>query len=309
MIVYDYNIFNINIKGYNIYLILGSNAQINNCSMIIKSFYKDYAVNFLGIDECEEFIKLNNNFESIFSNKKLIEIIISNENSLNLILKTIISKINNIYIKNNIFVILVNNTLIQIKKTLYFDYINKNGLIIISYLFNKYCIISWIKGLLIFYKKKINDNVPSYIYLLYKYNIDKIDQMIKKIVYTFEDKKNIEIEDIKKLVLLKNKYSIENLIESLVNKDIKKSIDIYNYLKNNFLNYGLLFFLLKNEINNLVKLNYKSKLNNNNTNNLTYNEIKFLLSRLSKIDGCIKNKKEDQLWNYIIEIVLCILNK
>ena len=50
------------------------------------------------------------------------------------------------------------------------------------------------------------------------------------------------------------------------------------------------FFLLKNEINNLIKLNYESKLNNNNTNNLTYNEIKFLLSRLSKIDGCIKIK-------------------
>ena len=46
MIVYDYNIFNINIKGYNIYLILGSNVQINNCSMIIKSFYKNYTVNF-----------------------------------------------------------------------------------------------------------------------------------------------------------------------------------------------------------------------------------------------------------------------
>ena len=250
---------------YNFYLLYGENFGLKkDIKEIIKNSaaQKDDDVEVLSIYENEIISKEENFYDfiysgSLFGNKKIITVYDTTDK--------VISKIEDIYEKypENVFFIFFSNALEKKSKLRNFFEINKKTVCVPCYLDNERDLVNIaqleLKNNNIFLSREIIN------LLIEKSNADRnnLRNEIEKIKSYSLNKKNITVEEIKNLINFTGDHKSENLINECLSGNILQYKKIISEMYENTINQVLLFRILSNKIQRLLKMKeQENKLNN-----------------------------------------------
>jgi len=229
MIIKSYETNKINLKKNNIYLLYGENEGLKN--KVINDTFKEFIKNTYKYDEKEILNNKENFFNKIFSKsffetKKLIIILRSSDKIVDIV-EEVIEK----SIEDTKIILLANILEKKSKLRLLFEK-NKNIICIPFYADNNQTLNSIANYY--FKEKKIPISQETINILVARSRGDRLNlnNEITKIENFTNNKKNINITDILKLTNLAENYSVNELVDSCLAKNSKKTINILN--ENNY---------------------------------------------------------------------------
>ena len=260
MIIKSYELNKINLKKNNIYLLYGENEGLKN--KVINDTFKEFLKNIYRYDEKEILDNKENFFNTIlsksfFETKKFIMILRSSDKIVNII-EEVLEKIT----EDTKIILLAGILEKKSKLRLLFEK-NKNVICIPLYADNDQTLSSIANSY--FKEKKIPISQEIINLLVARSRGDRLNlnNEITKIENFTKNKKKVNINDILKLTNLAENYSVTELVDSCLAKNLTKTVNILN--ENNYSTEDCILiiktFLIKTK--RLNKLQNQTKDNKN----------------------------------------------
>ena len=229
MIIKSYEINKINLKKNNVYLLYGENEGFKN--KVINDTFKKFSKNIYKYDE-KEILNNKENFfnkilsKSFFETEKLIIILRSTDKIVNII-EEIIEK----NIEDTKIILLAN--ILEKKSKLRILFEKNKNIVCIPFYADNFQTLSNIANTY-FREKKIPISQEIINILVARSRGDRLNlnNEITKIENFTKSKKTINVDDILKLTNLAENYSVNELVDSCLAKNSKKTINILN--ENNY---------------------------------------------------------------------------
>jgi len=327
MIIKSYEINKINLKKNNVYLLYGENEGFKN--KVINDTFKKFSKNIYRYDE-KEILNNKENFfnkilsKSFFETEKLIIILRSTDKIVNIIEKIIEKNIEDTKI------ILLANILEKKSKLRILFEKNKN-IVCIPFYADNFQTLSNIANTY-FREKKIPISQETINILVARSRGDRLNlnNEITKIENFTKSKKIINVDDILKLTNLAENYSVNELVDSCLAKNSKKTINILN--ENNYSTEDCILiiktFLIKAK--RLNKLKSQTKENENidqlitsfkppifwkdkeiikeQVKNWTLKKVENLIYKINEIELLIKKNSSNSI-NILFDFIITQSNK
>ena len=229
MIIKSYEINKINLKKNNVYLLYGENEGFKN--KVIDDTFKKFSKNIYKYDE-KEILNNKENFfnkilsKSFFEKEKLIIILRSTDKIVNII-EEIIEK----NIEDTKIILLAN--ILEKKSKLRMLFEKNKNIVCVPFYADNFQTLSNIANTY-FREKKIPISQETINILVARSRGDRLNlnNEITKIENFTKSKKIINVDDILKLTNLAENYSVNELVDSCLAKNLKKTINILN--ENNY---------------------------------------------------------------------------
>ena len=229
MIIKSYEINKINLKKNNVYLLYGENEGFKN--KVINDTFKKFSKNIYRYDE-KEILNNKENFfnkilsKSFFETEKLIIILRSTDKIVNII-EEIIEK----NIEDTKIILLAN--ILEKKSKLRMLFEKNKNIVCVPFYADNFQTLSNIANTY-FREKKIPISQETINILVARSRGDRLNlnNEITKIENFTKSKKIINVDDILKLTNLAENYSVNELVDSCLSKNSKKTINILN--ENNY---------------------------------------------------------------------------
>ena len=229
MIIKSYEINKINLKKNNVYLLYGENEGFKN--KVINDTFKKFSKNIYKYDE-KEILNNKENFfnkilsKSFFETEKLIIILRSTDKIVNII-EEIVEK----NIEDTKIILLAN--ILEKKSKLRILFEKNKNIVCIPFYVDNFQTLSNIANTY-FREKKIPISQETINILVARSRGDRLNlnNEITKIENFTKSKKIINVDDILKLTNLAENYSVNELVDSCLAKNLKKTINILN--ENNY---------------------------------------------------------------------------
>ena len=229
MIIKSYELNKINLKKNNIYLLYGENEGLKNKA--INDIFKEFSKNKYKYDEKEILDNKENFFNSIFlksffETKKIIIISRTSDKIVNVI-EEILEK----NIEDTKLILLASILEKKSKLRLLFEK-NKNIICVPFYTDNNQTLSNIVNSY--FKEKKIAISQETINLLVDRSRGDRINlnNELNKIENFTKNRKKINITEILKLTNLAENYSVTELVDSCLAKNLKKTVNILN--ENNY---------------------------------------------------------------------------
>ena len=327
MIIKSYELNKINLKKSNIYLLYGENEGLKN--KVINDTFKEFLKNIYKYDEKEILYNKENFFNSIFSKsffetKKLIMILRSSDKIVNII-EEILEKIT----EDTKIILLAGILEKKSKLRLLFEK-NKNIICIPFYADNNQTLSSIANSY--FKEKKIPISQETINLLVARSRGDRLNlnNEITKIENFTKNKKKVNINDILKLTNLAENYSVTELVDSCLAKNLTKTVNILN--ENNYSTEDCILiiktFLIKakrlNKLQNQTKENknidqvitsfkppifWKDKeIVREQIKNWTLKKVENLIYKINEIELLIKKNSSNSI-NILFDFIITQSNK
>ena len=229
MIIKSYELNKINLKKNNIYLLYGENEGLKNKA--INDIFKEFSKNKYKYEEKEILDNKENFFNSVFlksffETKKIIIILRASDKIVNVI-EEILEK----NIEDTKLILLANILDRKSKLRLLFEK-NKNIICIPFYADNNQTLSNIVSSY--FKEKKIAISQETINLLVDRSRGDRLNlnNELNKIENFTKNRKKINITEILKLTNLAENYSVTELVDSCLAKNLKKTVNILN--ENNF---------------------------------------------------------------------------
>ena len=327
MIIKSYEINKINLKKNNVYLLYGENEGFKN--KVIDDTFKKFSKNIYKYDE-KEILNNKENFfnkilsKSFFETEKLIIILRSTDKIVNIIEEIIEKKIEDTKI------ILLANILEKKSKLRMLFEKNKN-IVCVPFYADNFQTLNNIANTY-FREKKIPISQETINILVARARGDRLNlnNEITKIENFTKSKKIINVDDILKLTNLAENYSVNELVDSCLAKNSKKTINILN--ENNYSTEDCILiiktFLIKAK--RLNKLKSQTKENENidqlitsfkppifwkdkeiikeQVKNWTLKKVENLIYKINEIELLIKKNSSNSI-NILFDFIITQSNK
>ena len=229
MIIKSYELNKINLKKNNIYLLYGENEGLKNEA--INGIFKEFSKNKYKYDEKEILDNKENFFNSVFlksffETKKII-IISRTSDKIVSVIEEILEK----NIEDTKLILLANILEKKSKLRLLFEK-NKNIICIPFYADNNQTLSNIVSSY--FKEKKIAISQETINLLVDRSRGDRLNlnNELNKIENFTKNRKKINITEILKLTNLAENYSVTELVDSCLAKNLKKTVNILN--ENNY---------------------------------------------------------------------------
>ena len=229
MIIKSYELNKINLKKNNIYLLYGENEGLKNKA--INDIFKEFSKNKYKYDEKEILDNKENFFNSVFlksffETKKII-IISRTSDKIVSVIEEILEK----NIEDTKLILLANILEKKSKLRLLFEK-NKNIICIPFYADNNQTLSNIVNSY--FKEKKIPISQETINLLVDRSRGDRLNlnNELNKIKNFTKNRKKINITEILKLTNLAENYSVTELVDSCLAKNLKKTVNILN--ENNY---------------------------------------------------------------------------
>ena len=229
MIIKSYELNKINLKKNNIYLLYGENEGLKNKA--INDIFKEFSKNKYKYDEKEILDNKENFFNSVFlksffETKKII-IISRTSDKIVSVIEEIVEK----NIEDTKLILLANILEKKSKLRLLFEK-NKNIICIPFYADNNQTLSNIVNSY--FKEKKIAISQETINLLVDRSRGDRLNlnNELNKIENFTKNRKKINITEILKLTNLAENYSVTELVDSCLAKNLKKTVNILN--ENNY---------------------------------------------------------------------------
>ena len=229
MIIKSYELNKINLKKNNIYLLYGENEGLKNEA--INDIFKEFSKNNYKYDEKEILDNKENFFNSVFlksffETKKII-IISRTSDKIVSVIEEILEK----NIEDTKLILLANILEKKSKLRLLFEK-NKNVICIPFYADNNQTLSNIVNSY--FKEKKIAISQETINLLVDRSRGDRLNlnNELNKIENFTKNRKKINITEILKLTNLAENYSVTELVDSCLAKNLKKTVNILN--ENNY---------------------------------------------------------------------------
>ncbi len=327
MIIKSYEINKINLKKNNLYLLYGENEGFKN--KVINDTFKKFSKNIYKYDEKEILNNKEDFFNKIFSKsffetEKLIIILRSTDKIVNIIQEIIEKNIEDTKI------ILLANILEKKSKLRVLFEKNKNIICIPFYADNSQTLNNIANNY--FKEKKIPISQEAINILVARSRGDRLNlnNELSKIENFTKNKKKINIDDILKLTNLAENYSVNELVDSCLSKNSKKTINILN--ENNYSAEDCILiiktFLIKAKRLNKLKSQTKESENidqlitsfkppifwkdkeivKEQIKNWTLKKVENLIYKISEIELLIKKNSSNSI-NILFDFIITQSNK
>jgi len=327
MIIKSYEINKINLKKNNVYLLYGENEGFKN--KVINDTFKKFSKNIYKYDE-KEILNNKENFfnkilsKSFFETEKLIIILRSTDKIVNII-EEIIEK----NIEDTKIILLAN--ILEKKSKLRILFEKNKNIVCIPFYADNFQTLSNIANTY-FREKKIPISQETINILVARSRGDRLNlnNEITKIENFTKSKKIINVDDILKLTNLAENYSVNELVDSCLAKNLKKTINILN--ENNYNNEDCILiiktFLIKAK--RLNKLKSQTKENENidqlitsfkppifwkdkeiikeQIKNWTLKKVENLIYKINEIELLIKKNSSNSI-NILFDFIITQSNK
>ena len=327
MIIKSYEINKINLKKNNVYLLYGENEGFKN--KVINDTFKKFSKNIYKYDE-KEILNNKENFfneilsKSFFETEKLIIILRSTDKIVNII-QEIIEK----NIEDTKIILLAN--ILEKKSKLRILFEKNKNIICIPFYADNIQTLSNIANTY-FKEKKIPISQETINILVARSRGDRLNlnNEITKIENFIKKKKKINIDDILKLTNLAENYSVTELVDNCLSKNLKKTINILN--ENNYSAEDCILiiktFLIKAK--RLNKLQSQTKENKNidqlitsfkppifwkdkeiikeQIKNWTLKKVENLIYKINEIELLIKKNSSNSI-NILFDFIITQSNK
>ena len=327
MIIKSYEINKINLKKNNVYLLYGENEGFKN--KVIDDTFKKFSKNIYKYDE-KEILNNKENFfnkilsKSFFETEKLIIILRTTDKIVNIIEEIIEKKIEDTKI------ILLANILEKKSKLRMLFEKNKN-IVCVPFYADNFQTLNNIANTY-FREKKIPISQETINILVARSRGDRLNlnNEITKIENFTKSKKIINVDDILKLTNLAENYSVNELVDSCLAKNSKKTINILN--ENNYSTEDCILiiktFLIKAK--RLNKLKSQTKENENidqlitsfkppifwkdkeiikeQVKNWTLKKVENLIYKINEIELLIKKNSSNSI-NILFDFIITQSNK
>ena len=327
MIIKSYEINKINLKKNNVYLLYGENEGFKN--KVIDDTFKKFSKNIYRYDE-KEILNNKENFfnkilsKSFFEKEKLIIILRSTDKIVNII-EEIIEK----NIEDTKIILLAN--ILEKKSKLRMLFEKNKNIICIPFYADNIQTLSNIANTY-FKEKKIPISQETINILVARSRGDRLNlnNEITKIENFTKSKKIINVDDILKLTNLAENYSVNELVDSCLAKNLKKTINILN--ENNYSTEDCILiiktFLIKAK--RLNKLQSQTKENKNidqlitsfkppifwkdkeivkeQIKNWTLKKVENLIYKINEIELLIKKNSSNSI-NILFDFIIAQSNK
>ena len=327
MIIKSYEINKINLKKNNVYLLYGENEGFKN--KVIDDTFKKFSKNIYKYDEKEILDNKENFFnkilsKSFFETEKLIIILRSTDKIVNII-QEIIEK----NIEDTKIILLAN--ILEKKSKLRMLFEKNKNIVCIPFYADNFQTLNNIANTY-FREKKIPISQETINILVARARGDRLNlnNEITKIENFTKSKKIINVDDILKLTNLAENYSVNELVDSCLAKNSKKTINILN--ENNYSTEDCILiiktFLIKAK--RLNKLQSQTKENKNidqlinsfkppifwkdkeivkeQIKNWTLKKVENLIYKINEIELLIKKNSSNSI-NILFDFIITQSNK
>ena len=327
MIIKSYEINKINLKKNNVYLLYGENEGFKN--KVINDTFKKFSKNIYRYDE-KEILNNKENFfnkilsKSFFETEKLIIILRSTDKIVNII-EEIIEK----NIEDTKIILLAN--ILEKKSKLRMLFEKNKNIVCVPFYADNFQTLNNIANTY-FREKKIPISQETINILVARSRGDRLNlnNEIIKIENFTKSKKIINVDDILKLTNLAENYSVNELVDSCLAKNSKKTINILN--ENNYSTEDCILiiktFLIKAK--RLNKLKSQTKENENidqlitsfkppifwkdkeiikeQIKNWTLKKVENLIYKINEIELLIKKNSSNSI-NILFDFIITQSNK
>ncbi len=327
MIIKSYEINKINLKKNNVYLLYGENEGFKN--KVIDDTFKKFSKNIYKYDE-KEILNNKENFfnkilsKSFFETEKLIIILRSTDKIVNII-EEIIEK----NIEDTKIILLAN--ILEKKSKLRMLFEKNKNIVCVPFYSDNFQTLNNIANTY-FREKKIPISQETINILVARSRGDRLNlnNEIIKIENFTKSKKIINVDDILKLTNLAENYSVNELVDSCLAKNSKKTINILN--ENNYSTEDCILiiktFLIKAK--RLNKLKSQTKENENidqlitsfkppifwkdkeiikeQVKNWTLKKVENLIYKINEIELLIKKNSSNSI-NILFDFIITQSNK
>ena len=327
MIIKSYEINKINLKKNNVYLLYGENEGFKN--KVIDDTFKKFSKNIYKYDE-KEILNNKENFfnkilsKSFFETEKLIIILRSTDKIVNII-EEIIEK----NIEDTKIILLAN--ILEKKSKLRMLFEKNKNIVCVPFYADNFQTLNNIANTY-FREKKIPISQETINILVARARGDRLNlnNEITKIENFTKSKKIINVDDILKLTNLAENYSVNELVDSCLSKNSKKTINILN--ENNYSTEDCILiiktFLIKAK--RLNKLKSQTKENENidqlitsfkppifwkdkeiikeQVKNWTLKKVENLIYKINEIELLIKKNSSNSI-NILFDFIITQSNK
>ena len=327
MIIKSYEINKINLKKNNVYLLYGENEGFKN--KVIDDTFKKFSKNIYKYDE-KEILNNKENFfnkilsKSFFETEKLIIILRSTDKIVNII-EEIIEK----NIEDTKIILLAN--ILEKKSKLRMLFEKNKNIVCVPFYADNFQTLNNIANTY-FREKKIPISQETINILVARSRGDRLNlnNEITKIENFTKSKKIINVDDILKLTNLAENYSVNELVDSCLAKNSKKTINILN--ENNYSTEDCILiiktFLIKAK--RLNKLKSQTKENKNidqlitsfkppifwkdkeivkeQIKNWTLKKVENLIYKINEIELLIKKNSSNSI-NILFDFIITQSNK
>ena len=327
MIIKSYEINKINLKKNNVYLLYGENEGFKN--KVIDDTFKKFSKNIYKYDE-KEILNNKENFfnkilsKSFFETEKLIIILRSTDKIVNII-EEIIEK----NIEDTKIILLAN--ILEKKSKLRMLFEKNKNIVCVPFYADNFQTLNNIANTY-FREKKIPISQETINILVARSRGDRLNlnNEITKIENFTKSKKIINVDDILKLTNLAENYSVNELVDSCLAKNSKKTINILN--ENNYSTEDCILiiktFLIKAK--RLNKLKSQTKENENidqlitsfkppifwkdkeiikeQVKNWTLKKVENLIYKINEIELLIKKNSSNSI-NILFDFIITQSNK
>ena len=327
MIIKSYEINKINLKKNNVYLLYGENEGFKN--KVIDDTFKKFSKNIYKYDE-KEILNNKENFfnkilsKSFFETEKLIIILRSTDKIVNII-EEIIEK----NIEDTKIILLAN--ILEKKSKLRMLFEKNKNIVCVPFYADNFQTLNNIANTY-FREKKIPISQETINILVERSRGDRLNlnNEITKIENFTKSKKIINVDDILKLTNLAENYSVNELVDSCLAKNSKKTINILN--ENNYSTEDCILiiktFLIKAK--RLNKLKSQTKGNENidqlitsfkppifwkdkeiikeQVKNWTLKKVENLIYKINEIELLIKKNSSNSI-NILFDFIITQSNK
>ena len=327
MIIKSYEINKINLKKNNVYLLYGENEGFKN--KVINDTFKKFSKNIYRYDE-KEILNNKENFfnkilsKSFFETEKLIIILRSTDKIVNII-EEIIEK----NIEDTKIILLAN--ILEKKSKLRMLFEKNKNIVCVPFYADNFQTLNNIANTY-FREKKIPISQETINILVARSRGDRLNlnNEITKIENFTKSKKIINVDDILKLTNLAENYSVNELVDSCLAKNSKKTINILN--ENNYSTEDCILiiktFLIKAK--RLNKLKSQTKENENidqlitsfkppifwkdkeiikeQVKNWTLKKVENLIYKINEIELLIKKNSSNSI-NILFDFIITQSNK
>ena len=307
------------INEYPIYLILGNPYHLQNEVQSRLEYYfknKDYLISKYLVDADFNIDLIKDDFEnySLFTEKKVV--------LLNIISNTVPKVISDYLIEKSaasdlVVILKLSSQPPSFKKNKLYSKIDYEGCIIEVYELSGSNLIEWVR-------KKFTKNNIHYTEELFKKLIDKNEGNTSAISQELYKMSLLDIKDIGvyfDFIQKEYKFTEFDLVDSIINKDIKKSLKILNYLKSIKSSEVYILFLINNEIKKIYYLvnelspspyivSFKRTAYNHFAVNYSKQHLDDLLQYCYAIDKSIKlGISEANIWHNLEVLVTAFIMK
>ncbi|AWD32303.1 hypothetical protein CKSOR_00176 [Candidatus Kinetoplastibacterium sorsogonicusi] len=269
----------------------------------------DYELIKINISSLEDINYLNEHFNniSLLNNKKIINIKLNNKKYFNIItdiIKNLLNQNNEIFVEIKIIISILDNNFPLLKNNELFQLINNYGIVIKIPKITKNILGMWIQKRLYLQNQILDLNSCNWIASMVEGNLLAAYQEIIKLGLIFYNKKQLFLEDIKRIIVNSSKFNLYDLRKNILLGDTNKSINILKKLQYEGENISLIIWGIVEDMYNIQKIDH------NILKRLSIKDSFKILEYLHMLDCMIKGFKTTNIntWDFLEMIVISITN-